>query len=56
MRIVFIAATFLLTVSCGIKGDPLPPAELEAIQKQEPAPAEPSAAITEKVDQKKYKK
>ncbi len=56
MKTFIIIGAFFIIASCGIKGDPLPPAELESVQKQEPTPAEPTAAITRKVDQKKYKK
>lgn len=35
-NLCFIIVSFFVLVGCGIKGDPLPPAEVETVQKAEP--------------------
>ncbi len=53
MKIILAFCTLIVLMGCGIKGDPLPPAEQETIQKQEPASSEPAKPA---LDKKKVKK
>ena len=52
-----VASSLLLVTGCGIKGDPLPPAEQETVQKAEPVSGRvnPATNTSQKEDVKKKK-
>ena len=55
----FLAFSFLVLAGCGIKGDPLPPAEQETVQKAEPIGSKVNPATNSSQtenDKKKLKK
>jgi len=54
MRIIFLFGILGVVLGCGIKGDPLPPAEQETIQAAQDIPA--PAPIPSEADLKKKKK
>lgn len=54
---IILMIPFFWTAGCGIKGDPLPPAEQETIQKQEvPKPLAPTSTPSTSEEKKKIKK